>query len=112
MLKGFNNEISKERCKHGLIKSWCGLCQDYRPIVKRKKIIGAKKEERMKVESSKQPKKYPGILDQSYKLCGVGQCAANGNHERCPQPVYGENEMFCYYHHKIEDQKVGVVRII
>ena len=54
----------------------------------------------------KQPKKYPGILNQGYKLCGVRQCADNSNNTRCPQPVYCENETLCYYHKKVKDGRI------
>lgn len=102
MAKDFNNEISMERCKHGIIKLWCGICQNYQPTVTRRKATVVKK-----MEWWKQPKRYPGLLNQDYKLCGVKQCTSNSNNERCPQPVYGEDETLCYCHQKIEDRKIG-----
>ena len=102
MTKAFKNEMAMERCRHGIIKLWCGLCQNYQPTVTKKITITAKE-----VEWWKQPKIYPGLLNQHYKLCGVKQCASNSNDSRCPQPVYSENETLCCYHQKIEDRKIG-----
>ncbi len=101
MTKAFKNEMAMERCKHGMVKLWCGICQNYQPTITKKETTKAKK-----TEWQKQPKKYPGIFNQQYKMCGVRQCADNCNNERCPQPVYDEHKTLCYYHQKIEDRKV------
>ena len=100
MRKGFKNEMAQERCKHGMVKSWCGICQNYRPAITKIETKTSKNSEWWK-----QPKKYPGILNQAYQMCGVRQCSDNSNYVRCSQPVYGENETLCYYHQKIEDRK-------
>lgn len=56
----------------------------------------------------KLPKKYPGILNQPYKFCGVRQCADNSNNARCSQPVYNKDETLCYYHKKV---KQGLIQV-
>jgi len=104
MAKESDSVEEKKRCRHGIVKLWCGLCQDYQPTVTKKETITAKKE---KVERWVLSKKYQGILNGHYKLCGVKQCASNSNDSRCPQPVYSENETLCCYHQKIEDRKIG-----
>ena len=55
----------------------------------------------------KQPKKYPGILNQPYKMCGVRQCADDSNNARCAQSVYSENETLCYYHKKVKEGRIN-----
>lgn len=104
MAKESDSVEEKKRCRHGIVKLWCGLCQDYQPTVTKKETITAKKE---KVEWWVFLKNYQGILNGHYKLCGVRQCADNSNNLRCPQSVYSENETLCYYHQKIEDRKIG-----
>jgi hypothetical protein len=101
MTKGLKNEMEQERCKHGMVKLWCGICQNYRPA-----ITKIETETSENTEWWKQPKKYPGILNQAYQMCGVRQCADNSNHVRCSQPVYGENETLCYYHLKRKNRKI------
>lgn len=111
MTENFKKEMAKEsdsveeqkRCRHGIVKLWCGLCQDYRPTVTKKETITAKKE---KVEWWVLSKKYQGILKGHYKLCGVRQCADNSNNLMCPQPVYSENETLCYYHLKSKNNRI------
>ena len=105
-MENFRKDTPKERCRHGIIKLWCGICQHYQPTVTRKKTTMVKK-----VEWRKQSEKYAGILNQPYNLCGVRQCADNYKDERCPQPVYDEDETLCYYHQKIEDQKIRLKSI-
>ena len=102
MTKGFKNEMAMERCKHGMVKLWCGICQNYQPTITKKETTKAKKTDK-KTEWQKQPKKYPGIFNQPYKMCGVRQCADNSKNERCPQPVYDEHKTLCYYHQKIKE---------
>ena len=59
----------------------------------------------MKKEWWKQPKKYPGILNQPYKMCGECQCQDIDRFGiQCNGPAYSGK--YCFYHERIHNGRI------
>lgn len=73
----------------------------------RKEIIMTEKEWINLMRNKEKP--FKGILNGSYKLCGVKRCAHVNNYGfQCSEPVYFEEDKYCYLHSKIHNGRITI----